>query len=439
MAAMPVSEIAKALFGDLVDAEVLMAKMDPGVSDVHSMGESNRAVLIPRPTGRRKARVRKLGDNTKRGLAITGTAATGVGGVLGLRELGESANELGHGSILRATKTGTKLIPRGVRTALKNPKVRLGAVGGMLAGDAIATGEQLRAIKHPRENVEKVAMGELVRGIVSSSRRASQTYAPQHAAGVARHAGVRKPLVGYGPKHAAPKAPKGAAPAAPSPAPAAAKPQPGARGMAVGQGIRGDIGRFAGTTTGKVVIGAAGAAGATHLVGRRRAAQSSAYDPYVGKRYVGKRDEVEFAGEFSKFDEDRRLAFGWANVSKLNGLPVVDRQGDYVSIEDIEDAAYTYVENSRVGGDMHKRIGGKFDGAGDRPHHVADLVESMVFDDAKCDSLGLPEDFPRGWWVGFRVFDDEVWDMAKDGRRAGFSIHGKGIRKSVSYDEIMGS
>src|SRR5207244_13257623 len=96
-----------------------------------------------------------------------------------------------------------------------------------------------------------------------------------------------------------------------------------------------------------------------------------------------------------------------------------------------------YVERSRVGGDMHRRIGGKATGTPDAPDHVADLVESMVFDDGKCEALGLGDEFPRGWWVGFRVFDDDVWEMAKDGRRTGFSIHGRGIRKSVDYDSLM--
>lgn len=148
-------------------------------------------------------------------------------------------------------------------------------------------------------------------------------------------------------------------------------------------------------------------------------------------------NDVQWGGEFSKFDEDKRLAFGWASVVKVNGEPVVDRQGDYIGIGDIEDAAYVYVEKSRVGGDMHRRVGGKDLAGEDRPHHVADLVESMVFTPEKIAKMGLPDDFPVGWWVGFKVHDDASWTEVKEGRRTGFSIHGKGIRKEVDYDSIL--
>jgi hypothetical protein len=35
---------------------------------------------------------------------------------------------------------------------------------------------------------------------------------------------------------------------------------------------------------------------------------------------------------------------------------------------------------------------------------------------------------PHGWWVGFKINDDDQWESVKKGDRAHFSIHGKGRR-----------
>lgn len=190
-------------------------------------------------------------------------------------------------------------------------------------------------------------------------------------------------------------------------------------------------------TTGRKIALAGGTlyvAGSMRAERKARANIGSGYDD--GYYSYAKREEAPVEsfhaeGEFSKLDTDQRLAFGWASVTEINGMPVVDRQADYVTTEEIEKAAYDYVLKSRVGGDMHKR-------AGDRPHHVSDLVESFVLTDEKIAKMGLPETTPRGWWVGFKIHDDEAWDMVKKGERTGFSIHGKGRREDIATDEAMG-
>lgn len=136
--------------------------------------------------------------------------------------------------------------------------------------------------------------------------------------------------------------------------------------------------------------------------------------------------DVEWSGEFTKFDEDKRLAFGWASVVSLNGEPVLDKQGDVIDPDEIEKAAYQYMLVSRKGGEMHKRRTGA-DGA-DEPVHVADIVESFVVTPEKIEKMGLPADMPQGWWVGYKVHDDEAWRKVKSGEYQGFSIHGKGRR-----------
>jgi len=196
----------------------------------------------------------------------------------------------------------------------------------------------------------------------------------------------------------------------------------------------------AGQLTGRVLTTAEGrtglAAGAVGAgaVGRANTARRNAKSAALEDAYYGKADgtvDVTWTGEFSKLDDDQRLAFGWASVTELNGSPVIDRQGDYITTDDIEKAAYDYVHKSRVGGDMHRR-------AGEAPHKVSDLVESIVFTDDKIAKMGLPHDFPRGWWVGFKIHDDDTWAEVKKGGRTGFSIHGKGMRKDHDLDSLMG-
>ena len=151
------------------------------------------------------------------------------------------------------------------------------------------------------------------------------------------------------------------------------------------------------------------------------------------------KSDVTWEGTFSKLDTDQHLAFGWASVVKINGSPVLDKQGDIIEPEEIEKAAYSYVMKSRIGGDMHRRAAfGDALHKADGPHKVSDMVESMVFTDDKIAKMGLPDEFPRGWWVGFKVHDENVWSEGRKGNRTGFSIHGKGIRKDQSVDEIMG-
>jgi len=129
--------------------------------------------------------------------------------------------------------------------------------------------------------------------------------------------------------------------------------------------------------------------------------------------------------EVVKVDSDKREVYGWAQVAKINGEPVADRQGDITTIEEIEKAAHDFVKNSRTGGVMHKRTE---DG---KPVHVADVIESMVYTEDKIKALGMPEDTPEGWWIGVKVHDDDTWEKVKDGTLGMFSVHGRGRREAI--------
>ena len=133
------------------------------------------------------------------------------------------------------------------------------------------------------------------------------------------------------------------------------------------------------------------------------------------------KNDIELECEFSKVDADKRQVFGYASVVKINGEDVVDKQGDHIDIEELEKSAYDYVIKSRKGGNMHRR-------SGDEPVHVSDMIESFVLTPEKIEKMGLPEDTPLAWWVGFKVNDDETWDEIKSGQKKAFSVHGRGNR-----------
>lgn len=134
-----------------------------------------------------------------------------------------------------------------------------------------------------------------------------------------------------------------------------------------------------------------------------------------------RKGDFEVFCEIAKTDTDKRQVFGWASISKKDGVTVLDHQGDTIETDELERAAYDYMLRSRKGGHEHQKTH-------EGPLHVADVIESFVITDEKKKAMGLPDSTPEGWWVGMKVNDDKVWELAKSGELAGFSIHGSGRR-----------
>ena len=133
--------------------------------------------------------------------------------------------------------------------------------------------------------------------------------------------------------------------------------------------------------------------------------------------------DVEKSVSIFKTDDDKRLVFGWASVSiTVDGEQLEDRQQDLIDPEDLEEAAYEYVLHFRDTGERHNpnlRKKGK-------------LVESCVFTAEKQKAMGIPEGIiPVGWWIGFKIEDDEAWEKVKNGVYKMFSIEGKANRVPV--------
>ena len=122
-----------------------------------------------------------------------------------------------------------------------------------------------------------------------------------------------------------------------------------------------------------------------------------------------------------KSDDDRRLVFGWANVAvRADGEQIVDWQQDMIDIAELEKAAYGYVAEFGTAGEMHRRGG------------VGRVIESIVFTKEKAAALGIsPDILPEGWWIGFQITDDVVWEKIKNGEYSMFSIEGTAVREPV--------
>lgn len=189
-------------------------------------------------------------------------------------------------------------------------------------------------------------------------------------------------------------------------------------------------GRIKPLLVGTTAVTAVTAAAAGAKARKSAARKVRGYDVVRGERpptetrphpVFGKADaSLEF--DIVKSDGDKKQVFGWASVITKDGQPVLDRQGDIIEPDEMEKSAYQYVLQSRKGGRQHRRT------EDDQPVHVSDMIESMAFTPEKIEKMGLPPTTPVGWWVGFKVNDDEVWEEVKKGRVTSFSIHGRGKR-----------
>lgn len=128
--------------------------------------------------------------------------------------------------------------------------------------------------------------------------------------------------------------------------------------------------------------------------------------------------------QVKKTNNEKMQAFGWASVAIAeNGETLEDWQGDIIEPDELESAAYKFVDLYREGGEMHERGG------------VAYLIESVVFTEEKMAAMGIPEGtLPVGWWIGFQVTDADVWEKVKDGTYSMFSIEGEAERVEVNNE-----
>ena len=140
---------------------------------------------------------------------------------------------------------------------------------------------------------------------------------------------------------------------------------------------------------------------------------------WEGGTSVSELTKTNIEGQILKADEEQRLVYGWASVVTEKGEPVVDRQGDVIEPETLVKAVNSFMENIRVGKEMHK---------GDQ---IGAVIHSMPITKEIGESLGIQSD-REGWIVAFKVYNDDVWARVKSGELAAFSIGGRATKES--YD-----
>lgn len=129
----------------------------------------------------------------------------------------------------------------------------------------------------------------------------------------------------------------------------------------------------------------------------------------------------ETTAQIVKRDDDKQIAYGWASIFEVGGKPVVDRQGDMISAEEIRKTAHSFVQHSRVAKVLHE---------GDA---TGTIVESMVLDRDVQKALGI--DLGKsGWWIGMHIPNPDIWARVKSGELPAFSIGGRGRRREVTSD-----
>ena len=113
------------------------------------------------------------------------------------------------------------------------------------------------------------------------------------------------------------------------------------------------------------------------------------------------------------------IVFGYATVSKENGVDYFDTQGDHISDEETIPMAFDFAKGERLGDDMHDQ-----GNAGFFP-----FIFPLTEDVAK--SLGI-EAKKYGLLVGFKPNSDDLLAKFASGEYTGFSIGGMGDREEVT-------
>ena len=130
----------------------------------------------------------------------------------------------------------------------------------------------------------------------------------------------------------------------------------------------------------------------------------------------------EIYAEIAKLDDEQQIVFGWGSVTKIGQVPYVDSQDDVIEDTDLEKAVHDFML-APMHDEMHQRL-----------VPTSKIVESFVATDEKLRKMFPNEQIPqgiRGWWIGIKIFDPELYQKHKNGTYSGFSITGSAHRKKV--------
>ena len=91
----------------------------------------------------------------------------------------------------------------------------------------------------------------------------------------------------------------------------------------------------------------------------------------------------------------------------------MDKQDDILDLVSLEDAVYSYMEETRETGEMHREFG------------IGKVIESFVVTPEKMAALGMTCD-KTGWVVGVKIKSADIWAKVASGEYGAFSIGGVG-------------
>jgi hypothetical protein len=135
--------------------------------------------------------------------------------------------------------------------------------------------------------------------------------------------------------------------------------------------------------------------------------------------------QVYRANKILKVDDSLGLVFGWAIVCKQDGEDYFDLQDDHIPEDTMIKAATDFMQNSRVGGNMHET-----DEYGD-PVASGDIVFAMPLTADVAKAFGI-ETSTTGLMIAYKPADDAILQKFREGSLTGFSIGGvRGIDEEV--------
>lgn len=131
----------------------------------------------------------------------------------------------------------------------------------------------------------------------------------------------------------------------------------------------------------------------------------------------------------TKADPKKKMIFGFFNINKIRGELVEDLQGDLIPTEELEPAVYQFNLDARRHGLNHLE------------KDVGRLVESFMITEEKLETMskclsaqGIENILTvecEGWFGGFKIDNDEIWEDIEKGKFPAFSIGGRGERVPV--------
>lgn len=126
--------------------------------------------------------------------------------------------------------------------------------------------------------------------------------------------------------------------------------------------------------------------------------------------------EMKKTSDVLKLDSERRIAWGWASVSTVDGKMVTDLQGDTITPTEMGKMADRFMTSARTAKAMHQGEG------------VGEVIHSLPLTAELAKAFGLSSD-REGWIIGMKIHDDDTWARFKSGELTAFSIGGKGRRR----------